>query len=854
MSQLQETSPRAGASGVVSGGGGGSAFYDHQIAKSVRLGDSGYLKRTPSGAGNRATWTFSTWLKLTQIGINGNADQPGGILNAGSSGNQDGFYRLNYYIGQLFSSSAEANFFFSNGVYRDISGWYHVVWKQGSGTATVYVNGEAASGATASVSGNTAVNNSVQHVIGGASNTLGETPLKAYLAETIMIDGTALGPDSFGTTKNGVWIPKDASGLTFGTNGFHLDYADSSALGNDVSGNNNDWTSVNLSTHDSMLDSPTFNSDSNGGNMCTWNPLDAKNMAVPTEGNLSVDFSGSNYNQIRGTMSIGNSGKWYMELYKTNTYASYPAWGICDQNQKLTSSYTTPGYLAKAMAGIAWDFNASKVYKSLTYSESASGTEIGTTANVYTNTAQIVGMAIDLDNNKIFTHVNGTWDSGCGDPSSGGSGFDASGLSGVNNLVPVMLPSSVNSPAYVLVGGFGADSTFGGLTSAGSGTDANGYGNFKYSVPTGYGAICQANLPTATAISPAETDDNYPQKLFSILQYTGNGGQRTISTDFQFDYLWSRSTVQGQNWYNLDTSRGIFGSNNYYLKIDVSDTEADLPQDNYISQTASGSDAGGYVLSSGTWFNSGSHTQKNWYWRANAGTTASNTTGGTNSVTQVDPSGAFSIVTYTGFSGSSGSSTVGHGLSVAPAMVIHKSRTRESGWWTQVPGLLTDAGYFLELSGTNAQTNLNSYGTMNVPTTSVFTINGVDGVGGESANYVAYCFANIEGYIKVGKYTANGSSTDNAFAYTGFSPRMIIIKGVRSGDGWCVFDTLSHPHNMATTCLQLNSNSATLSNYNIDILSNGFKVRDGDGDLGSSNVEYVFLAFAENPFAFATAR
>ena len=109
-----------------------------------------------------------------------------------------------------------------------------------------------------------------------------------------------------------------------------------------------------------------------------------------------------------------------------------------------------------------------------------------------------------------------------------------------------------------------------------------------------------------------------------------------------------------------------------------------------------------------------------------------------------------SIVTYTGFAGASGTSTVGHGLSTAPTMIIHKSRTRGSGWWTQVPGLLTDAGYFLNMESDGSQTDLNSYGTMNAPSTSVFTINGVDGVGGESANYVAYCFANIEGYCKPG--------------------------------------------------------------------------------------------------------
>ena len=759
-------------------------------------------------------------------------------------------------------------------MYRDPSAWYHIVIAVDTtqGTADnrmkLYVNGELQTSfrnrTNPSLNYDFQVNGtSTQTQVGYGS--YGGQYFNGYIAESVLIDGTQYAASDFGETVNGVWVPKDPSGLTFGTNGFYLNYASSGDLGNDVSGNNNDLTVSGVATHDSMLDSPTFNSDSNGGNMCTWNPLDAKNMAVPTEGNLSVDFSGTNYNQIRGNMSIGNSGKWYMELYKTNTYASYPAWGICDQNQELTSSYTTPGYLAKAMAGIAWDFNASKVYKSLTYSESASGTEIGTTANVYTNTAQIVGMAIDLDNNKIFTHVNGTWDSGCGDPSSGGSGFDASGLSGVNNLVPVVLPSSVNSPAYVLVGGFGADSTFGGLTSAGSGTDANGYGNFKYSVPTGYGAICQGNLPTADEVDPAQTDDDFPQKLFSATIWTGNNatGRAITGVGFQPDWIWFKARHYDSSHRLYDTSRGIASNGGKRLFTNTNAAENDQTSGQDISAIGTDGFTTGASSKLYTNFDDNDAGHVAFSWRANGGTTSSNSSGSITSTVQVDPSGGFSIVTYTGAAGAWGTlGTVGHGLSAAPKAIFAKIRSGTGEWCC----FFSDYGG-ATIGGSNAASNklqLNdnavlytnqSYADFGkvMPTSTVFTVNG-NLINNSGSTVVAYCFTDIKGFCKVGTYSGNGNA-DGTFVYTGFSPAWVIIKGIDSNGEWTIYDTKRDPFNESDHILQADLNSAERTDLDeIDILSNGFKCLSTGGRTNQSSKHYVYLAFAENPFQYATAR
>jgi hypothetical protein len=851
MSQLQEASPRAGASGVSAGPAPSASFYTHQIANSVRLGNSGYLKRTPSGAGNRQTWTFSTWLKLTELGANSNSTSVGAILNAGTSGHQSGFYRLNFNTTKLFSSSAEANFFFSNSLYRDTAGWYHIVWKQGSGTATVYINGEAASGATASVSGDTAINNNVQHTIGTHANALGETPLKAYLAETIMIDGTALDPSSFGETKNGVWIPKDASGLTYGTNGFRLDYADSSALGNDVSGNNNDWTTVNLSTHDQTTDSPTFGG-STGGNFMTYNPLNKGSYTDLSEGNLKAD-SNTGADATYPTCTFGvNSGKWYVEHLIKTVSGNFPQTTLADFGG---NSYNTSKGIFYAMR-----------YHPANGCEKGSGTNItgfGTITVVNTSVAtfssgDIVSWHIDMDNKKAWIAKNGTIPNS-GNPATGANPQ----FSWTENPINSVTVGSVQYQSTDTILNAGQEGTFAGEVTAGGNADDSGFGNFKYAPTAGYLAMCSGNLPTVSTISPAETDDNFPKKLFGVVLYTGNGSQRTISTPFQFDWLWSRSSVQGQNNYILDTTRGIFGTNNYYVKSDTTDLQADLPQDNYVSQTASGSDAGGYVLSSGTWFNSGSHTQLNWIWRANAGVTSTNTQGSEDSTVQVDPSGHFSIVKWTGTSDSwSNAITLGHGLSSAPTVIIGKKYLGNADEWKvffsdygdyTIGGSNTACNSLTWNSDSALYTNQSYKGWGGVmPTSTVFTVDG-NNLNGSGDTVLAYCFANCEGYIKSGTYVGNANA-DGTFVYTGFRPAFVMNKPLATGN-WRLQDTVRSPYNVSQNALSPNNNNAqdTDASVAIDILSNGFKMRDSQTPWNQSTT-YVYLAFAENPFAFANAR
>ena len=242
----------AGAGGQA--GGGAASLYDYQIEQSVRFdsASSSTLRRTPSSAGNRTTWSFSAWIKRSKI------TDFQMILEAGSSGGADSrlFHAFSSGDG-IEVSSGTVNYGTSSALLRDISGWNHIFIKHTGGTQTIYLNGTSIK--TSSISGNTAVNSTVAHGIGCRSGTSSNS-FGGYMAEVLLFDGTAYDPTDVAESKNGIWIPKDPSSLTFGTNGVHLKFENASDLGNDSSGNNNDYTSGNMGADHQVLDSPTFGS------------------------------------------------------------------------------------------------------------------------------------------------------------------------------------------------------------------------------------------------------------------------------------------------------------------------------------------------------------------------------------------------------------------------------------------------------------------------------------------------------------------------------------------------------------------------------------------------------------------
>ena len=244
------------------------------------------------------------------------------------------------------------------------------------------------------------------------------------------------------------------------------------------------------------------------------------------------------------------------------------------------------------------------------------------------------------------------------------------------------------------------------------------------------------------------------------------------------------------------------------------------------------------------------------FWRANGGTTSTNDEGSIESTVQVDPSGGFSIVTYTA---NAANATIGHGLSRTPSFIWVKKRTSSTGSSNPIvwaKGLGTDTRGYVYLDGTGAA-GADSLWNNTAPTSDVFSVNsGTTEVNNPSgATYIAYCFADTEGYIKSGVYSGTGR-VDGGFAYTGFEPAFIMVKAIASGTDWVIFDTSRNPYNGSDNILRANEAAAegSGSDFTIDILSNGWKARNTNAELNADTADMIYLAFAKNPGKYATAR
>ena len=240
-----------------------------------------------------------------------------------------------------------------------------------------------------------------------------------------------------------------------------------------------------------------------------------------------------------------------------------------------------------------------------------------------------------------------------------------------------------------------------------------------------------------------------------------------------------------------------------------------------------------------------------WQWKANGGTTSSNTTGSINATVQANTTAGFSIITWSG-TGSAG--TIGHGLGQAPTVLIVKNRTTSVDWAVYHKDM-TDAGYTLALNNTDGQidSGTNRW-NHTAPTSSVFSVGAGQQTNQSSNNMICYAFAEKKGYSKFGQYAGSGG-TNGTFVYTGFRPAFVLFKNSsNSGENWIVYDHKRDTYNEAFRELFPNDSSAeyTATAFDIDILSNGFKQRGANTGSNGLNRKYIYMAFAENPFVTST--
>jgi len=782
---------------------GGADFYPHTIDQSLRFedGDNAYLNITPSSTGNQKTFTYSCWVKLGNLGTSRT------LLAQHTSGSNTFVFRFdasNNLQVENYVSSYQLHLV-TDAEFRDVGAWYNVVLRidttQSTDTdrARLYVNGTEQTSFSSSTypSQNTdlKINSTNAHHIG--ARTSGSFNFDGYLTDINFIDGQSLAPTSFGETKAGIWIPKDTSGLTFGTNGFRLKFQDSSALGDDTSGNGNDFSSNGLAATDVVLDSPT-------NNFATLNTLDKYLTNVTlSEGNLEIDTSASNVG-VKSTYFV-NSGKWYYEARVGNSSGT-PTYGAATSSWDNTYVGNTGsyGYLTNGYIYV----NASAVQSSL-----ATAT-----------TGDIIGIALNMDDNEITFYKNNTQ-----------IGTTVTGLE--SELAPAFA-GQASSQSQI---NFGQDSSFAGNETAQGNTDDNGKGDFYYSPPSGFLALCSANLPDP-AIDPAQ--DEEPTDYFNTVLYAGNGstGHAITGVGFQPDWVW----IKGQN----------YNGSSHALNDSVRGATKRLSSDSTGSESTNAEflqsfDSDGFTVGNHAAYNSGSHNYVSWNWLA-GGTAASNTDGTITSSVSANTEAGFSIVSYTG-NGTAGA-TVGHGLAHAPEFFITKRRSQSDPWQTYVASL--GATKRLELNATSAGITSDASFNDTAPNSSVFTL-GSGGYGNaSSATYIAYCFHSVEGYSKVGSYTGNGSS-DGTFIYTGFRPAWILFKSSSIAANWILHDTARNTYNASNKHLRPNTSDQenTGANETIDILSNGFKHRGvSNYNANSSGQTYIYLAFAEQPFKYANAR
>jgi hypothetical protein len=335
----------------------------------------------------------------------------------------------------------------------------------------------------------------------------------------------------------------------------------------------------------------------------------------------------------------------------------------------------------------------------------------------------------------------------------------------------------------------------------------------------------------------AYTTIDKPTDYFNTVLYTGNGSTQSITgVGFQPDWVWCKSRSQADNHAIFDSVRGG------QQQLRSNTTGAELTRTNAISSF----DSDGWSMGSQPEMNSNTITYASWNWLA-GGTASSNTDGSITSSVSANTTAGFSIVTYTG-NGVSGA-TIGHGLSTtAPKIVLIKKRNASDNW-TMLNTNLSSLNVHLHLT-TDGQISDPMFNNT-APTTSVFTVDADGQVNGNTNTFVAYCFSEVKGYSKFGSYTGNGNA-DGTFVYTGFKPAWLLIKRSDGGtDNWNLYDNKRLGYNTNYSFLipnESNAENTTTSTANLDILSNGFKIRGSTGHTNTSGGTYIYMAFAESPF------
>jgi hypothetical protein len=626
------------------------------------------------------------------------------------------------------------------------------------------------------------------------------------MTEINFVDGQALTPSSFGAYNSyGVWQPITYGG-SYGTNGFYLTFGNNTStttLGYDTSPQGNNWTTNNISltagvTYDSMTDVPTLTS-STVNNYCVLNPLiqdytGGGTGPGPRNGNLQLyRASGSGWGMCGSTFGV-SSGKWYWEAITENGSGSVS--GI--HKTQPTGYAQIVGYNEPNGYGYSGDGNKLN---------NNTGTAYGAT---YT-TGDVIGIALDMDAGTLTFYKNNT-----------SQGVAFSGLSGTF------------MPAFSAAGPTSCNANFGQQP-------------FIYTPPSGFVALNTYNLSTPTI-------PNGATQMAATL-YTGTNTTQSIAntvngTNFQPDFVWFKSRATTYAHALFDSVRGVTKG----LETNSANNEQTSTAGNDLAAFTST----GFTVGAPQNWNSPNNSGSNpvaWQWKAGNSSGVTNTDGILTSTVSANTTAGFSICTYTA-PVSSQANSFGHGLGVAPSMVIAKSRSSGSGglgWAVYHTSL--GANQYLSLNSTAAASTVSGYWGSGMTSTVVGLRTGSSSSGSDNVtgNMVAYVFAAIAGYSAFGSYTGNGSA-DGPFVFLGFRPRFIMWKRTDAVANWFLLDSTRTPANPVNLELYADQTSAETTFTDCDFVSNGFKLRTSNTDRNASGGTYIYMAFAENPFKYSNAR
>lgn len=782
----------------------GAGGVEYKIERSLRFNsaDSAYLNFTPGSAGDRIKWTTSFWVKRGTLGAVST------IFSAGADTSNETFIAFHsddtLRFAQVDGGGTSIDLRTTR-VFRDPLAWYHIViyYDSAQGTNTnrvkIHINGGSAESSfgtatwpTSSLSSH--INNNVAHSIGrrqaGADNYA-----NFYLTHFHFINTLALDPSYFGQTlSEGSWGPKDYSGV-YSTNGAFLKFSDNSnttatTLGKDYSGNGNNWTPTNFSVAAGVGNDSLVDTPTNYGSDTGAGGEVRGNYCT-----LSVIDKSSTVTLTNGNLrSTGTNGTNAHHSVHGTFAMSSGKWYWEVHISGMGSEGTSINYLGIRIAGqTPGDVGIGWGYNTAN-ALFVGGTGTGTAPTP--TSGHIMGYAYDADNGKMWLRKNdGTWVSG--DPAAGTS----------HNWAPTSGVPYVPAVSY-----YG--------TTVGIHEFNFGQRPFANAAPSGFKALCTQNLTAPTI----RRGDDY----FTTNTRTGTGASFSVTGKrFQPDLVWTKGRSGATDHALYDAVRGVQNR----LEINTNDDEVTGDSTGVTAFNSDGFSGGALAQ-----INTNTSTYVDWLWKEGA-------------------TPGFDIVTYTG---NGANRTIAHNLGVAPKFIIVKARTTAAADFNPIAyhaGVAADAQTdYLVVNLTAAAADLDTPWNDTAPTSSVFSVGTYDGTNKNSDTFVAYLWAEVAGFSKFGNYTGNGNA-DGPFVYCGFRPSFIMVKRIDNTESWIIHDAARNAYNEPGNWVYANlSNVEDAAANRIDLLSNGFKLRNAASGGNVSAGTYVFMAIAETPFKYARAR